>query len=195
MTPDRACEMVTTSRQFWVGLLAGCGVTLAVLEVPYLNWHPVVPPIDQRPLVIRQDAKGDGHFQSPRSGNRRHRGIDLAAALNSPVRAIRSGRVVEVGTHRGLGRFVALEHRERLRSLYAHLNHVSVEPGQRIRQGEPIGTVGKTGNARHRWIIPHVHLEVLQHGAPVDPAALGLQIGEPVQTIVSEGGDDARGGE
>jgi murein DD-endopeptidase MepM/ murein hydrolase activator NlpD len=95
------------------------------------------------------------------------------------VRAIRSGRVVQVGLHRGLGRFVELEHREQLHSLYAHLREVSVEPGTRVRQGEVIGTVGKTGNARHLWITPHVHLEVLQEGKPIDPQTLGLQVVDP----------------
>ena len=167
-----------------------------------------MPPIDARPLVIRQDAKGDGHFLSPRSGNRRHRGIDLTAQLNSPVRAIRSGRVAEVGTHPGLGRFVKLSHGGRLHSLYAHLNRVSVEPGQRVRQGELIGTVGKTGNARHRWITPHVHLEIVRDGQPVNPAAFGLPVDAPRQMVARTEGwnqadeslnreewDDARGGE
>ena len=181
---------------FWLGLLVGCGATIAALEIPYVNWQPVMPPIDAHPLVFRQDAKGDGRFQSPRSGHRRHRGIDLVAQLHSPVRAIRSGRVVQVGTHRGLGRFVELEHQAHLHSLYAHLNAVSVEPGARVRQGEVIGTVGKTGNARHPWITPHVHLEVLKDGEPIDPQLLGLQVVEPVtQLATGASSNDARGGE
>ena len=179
------------TRSFWGGVALGCGLSAAALELPYLNWHPVVPPVDARPLLIRQDAKGDGRFLSPRSGMRRHRGIDLSAALDSPVRAIRSGTVVQVGVHRGLGRFVELEHRGHLRSLYAHLNMVNVAPGARIRQGAVIGTVGKTGNARHRWITPHVHLEVLREGEPIDPRTLGLEVVEPVLRVASGGGRSA----
>jgi murein DD-endopeptidase MepM/ murein hydrolase activator NlpD len=182
-----------------LGAAIGTGVTLAVLELPYVNWHPVVAPVDTRPLVIRQDAKGDGRFLAPRSGNRRHQGVDLAAALDSPVRAIRSGIVVQVGSHRGLGRFVELEHRGELRSRYAHLNSVRVEPGARIAQGDIIGTVGKTGNARHPWIAPHLHLEVLQGDEPVNPAALGLEMVEadaPAREGEANSGDaDAGGGE
>ena len=160
---------------FWGGLVLGCALTLIVFQVPYMNWVPVMPPVDARPLVIRHDAKGDGHFASPRSGGRHHRGVDLAAALNSPVRAIRSGTVVQVGTHRGLGRFIELEHSHGLHSLYAHLNGVRVDAGEKIKQGEIIGTVGKTGNARHPWITPHLHLEVLRDGVPIDPLSLGLR--------------------
>ena len=195
------CRIATVRKgSFWVGLLLGCGVTAAAFELPYVNWHPVVPPLDANPLTIRYDAKGDGRFFAPRSGRRRHRGIDLSAPLQSPVRAIRSGTVIQVGSHRGLGRFVELEHRHRVHSLYAHLDQVSVEVGARVRQGQTIGTVGKTGNARHPWITPHLHLEVLQDGAPVNPQTLGLQVVDPAARTVdrdtsSEEGDEARGGE
>ena len=181
-----------------VGLALGSVVTVAVLEGPYLNWQPCAAPVEAQPLVFRQDAKGDGHFLSPRSGNRRHQGVDLVAELNSPVHAIRSGMVLEVGTHRGLGRFVTLEHDHDMRSRYAHLNSVLVQPGARIRQGAVIGTVGKTGNARHRWITPHLHLELLQRGQPVDPQLLGLKVVDPMprpSAVSSVESSDASGGE
>ena len=187
---------------FVIGLIAGCGLTIAVGELPYINWASVVPPIDQRPLIIRHDAKGRGQFFAPRSGHRHHRGLDLVAQLDSPVRAIRSGRVVQIGVHRGLGKFVELEHRGRLRSLYAHLHEIQVDVGARVRQGEVIGTVGKTGNARHPSISPHVHLEVLRDGEPIDPQRLGLLASDPaMETVVQrrvEGSPepaDASGGE
>ena len=164
----------------WLGLVLWCGLTVLVVELPYVNWHPVASPLEASSVIIRQDAKGDGRFLAPRSGGRRHRGIDLVADLHSPVRAIRSGTVVQVGVHRGLGRFVELEHRQHLRSIYAHLDEVLVEAGARVRQGTQIGTVGKTGNARHRWITPHLHLEVVKDGEPIDPQSLGLPIAESV---------------
>ena len=197
-------QTLMKSRFFWIGLVLGCGVMLVALEGPYVNWQRVVAPIDVLPLTIRHDAKGDGHFAAPRSGNRRHRGIDLAATLESPVRAIRSGVVVQVGVHRGLGRFVELEHRHQFRSLYAHLQQIQVEPGARVRQGAIIGTVGKTGNARHPLIVPHLHLEIAKAGTPIDPQMLGLQVINPPDEIpqassaasASKGMlQDARGGE
>lgn len=159
---------------FMVACIAAAAIIVAVHEWPYINWKQVSGPVDQRPLVIRQDAKGDGRFNSRRSGNRRHRGIDLAAPLNSPVRAIRSGKALEVGSHKGLGLFVRLQHSGNLQTLYAHLNAVHIKGGERIRQGQVIGTIGKTGNAKHPWIAPHVHLEVVRSGTPIDPAQIGL---------------------
>ena len=184
---------------WWAGMVLGGAVTAAAVELPYLNWHRVVSPLDVPSLVIRHDAKGDGRFLAPRSGRRHHRGIDLVAAVDSPVRAIRSGTVVEVGVHRGLGRFVELEHRQHLRSVYAHLQEVLVESGARIRQGARIGTVGKTGNARHRWITSHLHLEVVKEGHPIDPQSLGLPIVETITTrplaLVAGAETDESGGE
>lgn len=158
-----------------------CGFALswAVQQAPFVNVWRAVAPVDQRPLVIRHDAKGDGRFGAPRSGHRVHRGIDIAAPLGSPVRALRSGRVITATKHRGMGRYVEVQHGRRLRSLYAHLQTIAVHPGDRVRQGQVIGTVGKTGNARHAWITPHLHLEVTRAGAPVDPATLGLALVVP----------------
>ena len=70
------------------GFVLGCALTVAAFELPYVNWQDVAAPIESTPLLIRRDAKGDGRFLAPRSGHRRHRGIDLVAELNSPVRAI-----------------------------------------------------------------------------------------------------------
>ena len=161
--------------------LAGAMIVagVAIRELPYVNWHRAVPPVDAQPLTIRQDAKGDGRFLAPRSGHRRHRGLDLVADLNSPVHAIRSGRVVTTGYHHGFGRFVEIAHQSNLHSFYAHLASIEVRPGTRVRQGEAIGTVGKTGNARSRLVRPHLHLEVVKGGDPVDPRSLGLQVVEP----------------
>ena len=178
---------------FWVGLLVGGGIAAGALELPYVNWQPAAPPVDTPQLLIRHDAKGDGRFNSRRSGHRRHRGVDLAAPLDSPVRAVRSGTVVQVGLHRGLGRFVELEHRQQLHSLYAHLNTVCVAVGARVRQGEIIGTVGKTGNAAHPWIMPHLHLEVLQAETPIDPQLLGLRVVEPTVRLARSDSGSPRG--
>lgn len=163
-------------RAFGFGVLVGLLLTAAAVEAPYINWRSVAPPIDADSLLVRQDAKGDGRFGAPRSGRRRHRGVDLLAPLNSPVRAIRSGTVIEVGSHRGLGRFVEVAHGRGLTTLYAHLATAAVERGDRVAQGQVIGAVGKTGNARHPWISSHLHLEVARQGEVIDPSMLGLPV-------------------
>lgn len=163
-----------------LAILIGGGLSglLLVQHLRYRDWHPIVSPLEPHPLVIRADAKGQGHFGAPRSGHRLHRGIDLEAPLGAPVQAIRSGTVIEAARHRGLGLYVELAHRDGLRSVYAHLDTIAVDAGDRVRQGQRIGTVGKTGNARHPRITPHLHLEVSRHGEPIDPTTLGLTVRE-----------------
>ena len=176
---------------FVVGVGLGAALGWGLPQLIIIDWHQAVPPLDE-PLVIRADAKGDGRFDAPRSGNRRHHGVDLEAPLGSPVRAIRGGLVIASGKHRGLGRYIEVEHANRLRSLYGHLDALLVPAGARVRQGDVIGTVGKTGNARHPLITPHVHLEVRRDGSPIDPATLGLALIAP--STPSEHAD-ADGGE
>lgn len=196
------------ARVYWSSFVPGvlCGAVLGwgVQQLPYVNWVEVMAPLEHQPLVIRHDAKGDGRFGAPRSGHRSHRGVDIEAALGSPVRAIRSGRVIAIGTHRGLGRYLEVEHRRNVRSLYAHLDTVMVDVEDRVRQGQVIGTVGKTGNARSPLINPHLHLEILRGGQPFDPAMLGLTFVEPKavaedsqKTVMGDHGEEgqADGGE
>jgi len=176
---------------FLAGMGLGALLAWGLPQVFWIDWHPVVAPLDE-PLVIRADAKGDGRFGAPRSGNRRHLGVDLQAPRGSPVRAIRSGLVVASGRHRGMGRYIHLEHATGLQSHYGHLDTVLVEVGERVRQGDTIGTVGKTGNARHPLITPHLHLEVRQDGVSIDPSTLGLAF---VATEGQTSDVDADGGE
>ena len=179
---------------FWGGVAVGFVLTALVAQGPYINWRSAAAPLETEPLLVRRDAKGDGAFRAPRSGRRSHRGVDLVAPLGSPVRAIRSGTVTRVDTHRGLGRFVELSHRHDLTSLYAHLATTNVKTGGRVKQGQVIGTVGKTGNARHPWITPHLHLEVARRGELIDPATLGLTVVASSPTL-QEPQTDGRGGD
>ncbi len=175
-----------------VGCLLGVGLSVGTQHLASLSWRSVHPPLDQNPLVIRHDAKGDGYFGAPRSGNLSHRGVDIEAPLGSAVRAIRSGLVITTGRHRGRGLYVELDHGRGLHSLYAHLHTLDVKTGERVVQGQPLGTVGKTGNARHHAITPHLHLEVSRQGALIDPASLGLVFvdrEEEVSNDMAVGGD------
>lgn len=188
----RALRRMVRRPGFWLGGLVGAALMWVALELPYLNWRWAVPPVEERPVSIRRDGRGGGEYQAPRSGNRRHRGVDLTAALGSPIRAVRSGTVIQVGTHRGLGRLVELEHGSGLTSLYAHLSAVHVRVGQRVRQGEVIGTVGKTGNARHPAIMPHVHVEMAYRGERIDPTpyVLDRQTAAHQEQDVDDAGGD-----
>ncbi len=92
--------------------------------------------------------------------------------IGAPVYAVRSGRVVKADYHPGYGNFIIIDHGRDEESLYAHLKGKEVRRGDRVHQGEEIGIIGKTGNARRRAILPHLHFEWIEKGEPVDPTSL-----------------------
>ncbi|BCL37364.1 LysM peptidoglycan-binding domain-containing M23 family metallopeptidase [Nostoc sp. MS1] len=87
-----------------------------------------------------------------------HSGVDLLAAVGTPVVAIASGKVVfakEQGTY---GNLVIINHDGGLQSRYAHLDSINVKVGQLVKKGQVLGTVGTTGQPTSKQ--PHLHFEV-----------------------------------
>ena len=123
----------------------------------------------QDTIIIRHDSYGSGDFMAERSGSRKHNGIDLQAKIGEPVYAVRGGKVIEARFHRGMGNYVELSHPSGHATIYGHLSKIAAREGQAVRQGDKIGEVGKTGNANHRSIIPHLHFEIRRGNAPLDP--------------------------
>lgn len=119
--------------------------------------------------TLRQDAYGAGAFGCPRSGGRSHNGIDLAAAVGTPVLAAKSGVARHGQKRNGMGKYLEVHHADGCVTLYGHLSKVLVGHGQLVARGQPIGLIGKTGNARPRAIRPHLHFEIRLRGVPVDP--------------------------
>jgi len=104
-------------------------------------------------------------FGAPRGRRSYHQGIDLAAPAGTKVRATADGKVVFAGRDGSYGRTVVIDHRNGYRTRYAHLKRVDTRVGARIRRGDVIGRVGKSGNASGT----HLHYEVIRNGVPVDP--------------------------
>ena len=91
---------------------------------------------------------------------RPHRGTDYAAPRGTPVYAAGDGRIVEAGYTRSNGNYVFIQHGEGFKTHYLHLNKKRVKRGDRVTQGQVIGTVGSTGAATG----PHLHYEFLVNG-------------------------------
>lgn len=140
-------------------------ISLYLLDKDYL-----LCPIEyKKDIFIRCDSRGDGSFGARRRGNRMHNGIDLQTEIGTPVFASRSGRVIEVGYQPRLGNYIEIIHAGGLSTIYGHLLEIYVKQNAFIRQGQVIGSVGKTGNANFRDIQPHLHFEVRKNGIPQDP--------------------------
>jgi murein DD-endopeptidase MepM/ murein hydrolase activator NlpD len=96
-----------------------------------------------------------------------HWGIDIAARFGMPVVASATGVVRYAGWFGGYGRVVYLEHGQGWATLYAHLSHFYVRPGQIVKQASVIGAVGTAG----RSTGPHLHFEIRYKNVPLDPLA------------------------
>ena len=68
-----------------------------------------------------------------------------------------------------MGNYIIISHRDNIITIYGHLSNIFVRKNDYVRQGQVIGTVGKTGNARAVDMLPHLHFEVRKNGVPVDP--------------------------
>ncbi|MDK2855500.1 MAG: hypothetical protein PWQ41_511 [Bacillota bacterium] len=95
-----------------------------------------------------------------------HPGVDLAAPVGTEVKAVLAGTVAEVKDDAVLGKVVVIDHGQKRRSTYGHLERVDVQVGQAVEKGQPIGTVGQTGVASE----PHLHLELRLDKEAVDPS-------------------------
>ncbi len=96
-----------------------------------------------------------------------HIACDIANASSPPVFASKDGVVSAVYRFDvvGYGLAVVIDHGNGLKTLYAHLSEIYVEPGQSIKQGVSIGRMGCTG-----WCTgTHLHFEVIQDGVKQNP--------------------------
>lgn len=99
-------------------------------------------------------AYGDS-WGAPRSGGRRHQGVDMLAPTGTPLQAVVSGNLVQ-GTNRLGGITVSLQGDNGNRYYYAHLSAYEAPPG-RVEQGVVVGYIGDSGNATG---VPHLHFEI-----------------------------------
>ena len=95
-----------------------------------------------------------------------HEGIDVMAEAGTMIRAAAGGVVVYSDFHPQYGNMIEIDHGNDLISRYAHASKRSVRIGELVLRGAKIGEVGRTGRATGT----HLHFEVRQRGAPVNPS-------------------------
>lgn len=122
-------------------------------------------------------GRTSGNFGGQRIMNKQkkapHQGMDIAAPEGSPVFASADGIVtLSGGNYFYTGNVIVLNHGQNLSTIYAHLKTTTVKPGQKVKQGEIIGHVGKTGRATG----PHLHWGASVNNVRFQPLSL-LKIG------------------
>lgn len=101
---------------------------------------------------------------------RPHNGIDYAAAVGTPIMAAGDGKVIKAGYNRFNGNYAFIRHGATYVTKYLHMHRRYAKLGQRVKQGQVIGTVGATG----RVTGPHLHYEFLVNGVHRNPRTVKL---------------------
>ena len=103
-----------------------------------------------------------------------HTGVDVNIGVSGKsVVAVKDGKVViseariSNGKYYSYGEYIVISHGDGTMTLYAHMlaNSRKVKVGDKVKQGQVIGTVGSTGNSTGT----HLHFEVRVGGSPVNP--------------------------
>ncbi len=124
-----------------------------------------------RPVIGRVSSNYGWRMHPVLKINRMHRGIDYAAALGTPIRAVANGTVLRAIVCKGYGNFVEISHtthNAKMTTAYAHLTKLILKKNQRIKKGDIIGYVGNTGITTSA----HLHYEMKVNGNYVHPHSI-----------------------
>lgn len=95
-----------------------------------------------------------------------HNGVDMAAPQGTPIYAAKSGKVTKTAFQAGgAGYYVTINHGDGFSSVYMHMTHYIVSPGDYVTAGQVIGYVGSTGGSTG----PHLHFGISYNGTYVNP--------------------------
>lgn len=124
-------------------------------------------PPAERPAPTHWDWPAQGTITTPFAVGG-HPGIDIGILRSLSIRAAAPGRVRLVGDQvgfEGYGKIVLVDVGGGYQTLYAHLSHIGVHPGQLVEAEDKLGIAGCTG-----WCTgTHLHFEVRLHGVAVNP--------------------------
>ena len=124
---------------------------------------------------------GDG-VNGGGNGHRKHTGVDIANAQGTPIVASASGTVYKAlggctvgddSCHGGYGNNIVIQHENGYFTRYAHLRQILVTQGQKVKQGQKIGTMGNTGRSSGS----HLHFEIRKGGSFTDQAVVFSDVG------------------
>ena len=123
-----------------------------------------------QPVALKDFNRISDYFgarSDPFTGKRTmHNGMDFTGPEGSDIFATGDGVVIESGySFYGYGNKVVIDHGYGYKTVYAHLQKITVDDGQKVKRGEVIGLLGNTG----RSTGAHLHYEVKLNNRPKDP--------------------------
>ncbi len=119
------------------------------------------------PIDYRRLSSVYGYRTHPVTGvkNKKHNGVDLTAAIGTPVYATRAGKVTFVGYDSSAGNYITIQHNNGYTSTYMHLDSFKVKKGDYVDMGQLIAKSGNTGGSTG----PHLHFGIKKNGSWVNP--------------------------
>ena len=119
----------------------------------------------KRQAIVKEDKNASSNAPAEKDQMQFHKGLDVAVAYGSPVKAAAAGKVIFSGVRGGYGNCVMIEHGNGLVTLYAHLSELLVEANDRVKANQIIAKSGNSG----RSTGPHLHYEVHKNNQPINP--------------------------
>lgn len=127
---------------------------------------PAVPPLCPTKNAFHLSSPFGFRSDPVYGGTAFHKGQDFAGPVGLPVYATGDGVVESVRfQYSGYGNEVIINHGFGYTTRYAHLNSVNVGVGQKLKRGDQVGELGKSGKSTG----PHLHYEVLYRDIQVNP--------------------------
>ena len=139
----------------------------------------------KRPVDGAYISSGYGWRQTPVVDYKTfHYGVDFAAPYGTLIRAAGKGRVYKIYNSPSYGKVIIIDHGgdkgAKYHTLYAHMSSFAprLRKNSLVLQGDPIGRVGNTGNARGH----HLHFEVWRNMRKINPIKVkGIPVGESLK--------------
>ena len=101
-----------------------------------------------------------------KAGQAKNDGINIQVPEGTTVAAAQGGEVIYAGNElKGFGNLVLVKHKNGVKTAYAHLKEILVKKGDILKQGKPLGKVGKTGDVS----TPQLHFEIREGTKAIDP--------------------------
>lgn len=132
----------------------------------YKDFFPSIYPVAGR--IVRRFGKAyDYYTERWKPFN----GIGIASKSGEPVIATAFGIVEKIGNNKEMGNYIIINHNNIFKTTYAHLGNINVSQGQRIKRGQVIGNLGKSGKIPY----PILYYEIKKGEIYVNPEAFILE--------------------
>ncbi len=151
---------------------------------PQHEQKPTQPKTTSLPSIPQQPTKTmpvSGPITSPHGwrihptyGTKKfHDGVDIGVPINTPVKAVASGRIVMAQWFNGYGKYIKIDHGNNIHSFYGHLNSFDVKVGDYVNSGQIIAKSGNTAgigkNGKIMTTGPHLHFGIHINGQSINP--------------------------